>query len=89
MAEHSIAHERLMTTDDVADFLGCTPRQVRKLPIRFVRIGVKLGRYRQRDVDAHLTGQEEEGVRCYRQTQGLAVLRRGLPNRRPSDLPKH
>jgi excisionase family DNA binding protein len=44
---------KLMTQREVAAYLRCSPRQVRRLPLRHTFVG-RLPRYAQEDLDAYL-----------------------------------
>ena len=46
--------EKLLTTEDVADLLGVSTRSVLMLPIRQLKIGPRLIRFRLRDVYQYL-----------------------------------
>ncbi len=63
--------EQLMTTEQVAKKLLVTPRQVRKLPIRFIRIGVKKRRYRPDDVRKYLAAQDQGEAACQSSNAGV------------------
>ena len=55
----AIALEKLLSTEEVADILGCHPRKVRDLPIPFIRIG-RLKRYHPK----HLRNYMQESLEC-------------------------
>ena len=46
--------ERLFTAEEVAGLIGVSPRTVPALPIRRIRVGPRLVRFRLRDVYAYL-----------------------------------
>lgn len=46
---------QLLTPDVVAARLGVTTKTLRTLPIKRVRIGKRLVRYRESDVEAYIT----------------------------------
>jgi hypothetical protein len=44
------AAERLLTAEEIGDLLGITGRKVLMLPIKRIRIGTRIVRFRLRDV---------------------------------------
>lgn len=48
-----VDQEMLLTVDEVAEFLGVSPRTVLVLPLHQIRIGPRLVRYRKKDVYAY------------------------------------
>jgi hypothetical protein len=52
--------ERLLTTEEVAELIGVSPRMVLALPIPQIRLGTRTIRYRLRDVYEFLGIDEPE-----------------------------